>query len=384
MLSESLAALDSAFEPPPQAAAAGAKDAAKSPRRLLAADAFSDLGHARFAFKVTLAVMGCYAVEMLTDWPAIHTCVITCFFVSLGTVGETLHKASLRIVGCLIGGALGIGAILLLMPSMTDLGQLLLVLAAVTFLGGWIANGSERIAYAGWQIALAFFIAVLQGYGPTLDMQTARDRIIGILLGNLVVFVVFTSVWPVRVADLLRGSLRQAFTQFAILLQATPASPPGAAHQPDPWPALAAALGRARGLLVNQGFEPENKRNHRLDAARLARVQALAVPISVIRGLDADPAWQTVPGPQRTTVLDHHRDLAAWFRSCADAIGTRRLPGSPPPAPPDALLRLDTRPDVPYAAHLQARIAWYGLLDRSIRDLLDLPGPEHGGQDAAA
>ena len=75
----------------------------------------------------------------MTDWPGIHTCVITCFFVALGTVGETIHKATLRFIGCLIGAGLGLGAILLLMPLMTDLGDLLLLLAPVTLLAAWVA-----------------------------------------------------------------------------------------------------------------------------------------------------------------------------------------------------------------------------------------------------
>ncbi len=182
-----------------------------------------------------------------------------------------------------------------------------------------------------------------------------------------------------RAGDLLRGSLRQAFAQFAVLLQA-----PEAAPQPDAWHELGEAMGRARSLLVNQDFEPEDRRGHRLDAARLARVQALAVPVSVIRDLGADPAWQTVPEPQRTTVLDHHRDLAAWFRDCSDAVGAGRPPRAAPPAPPDALLRAGAVRDPSCAAHLQARAAWYRLLDRSIRELLELPGPERGGQGAAA
>ena len=189
-----------------------------APRRLLVADAFSNPEYVRFALKVTLAVMICYFVENLADWPGIHTCVITCFFVALGTVGETLHKATLRFIGCLIGAGLGLGAILLLMPEMTDLGDLLLLLAPVTLLAAWVAYGSERIAYAGLQIGIAFYLVVLQGYGPTIDMYTARDRTIGILFGNIVIFVIFTTIWPVSVADVVRTNLAKALEQLASLL----------------------------------------------------------------------------------------------------------------------------------------------------------------------
>src|SRR5262252_8985165 len=192
--------------------------AAGSPERLLAADAFSNPEYVHFALKVTLAVMTCYFVMSMTNWPGIHTCIITCFFVALGTVGDTLHKATLRFVGCLIGAGLGLGAILLLMPLMTDLGDLLLLLAPVTLLAAWVAYGSERIAYAGLQIGLAFYLVVLQGYGPTIDMYTARDRTIGILFGNIVIFVIFTTIWPVSVANTVRTNLANALEQLAALL----------------------------------------------------------------------------------------------------------------------------------------------------------------------
>ena len=162
--------------PPSAAAPVKSGGAARSARRLLAADAFSNPGHVHFALKLTMAVMTCYFIESLADWPAIGTGVPTCFMVALGTVGETLHKATLRIVGALFGAGLGLGAILLLMPRMTSLGDLFLLLAPVTLLAAWIASGTERIAYAGVQIGLAFYLVVLHGTGPTVDMYTARDR----------------------------------------------------------------------------------------------------------------------------------------------------------------------------------------------------------------
>ena len=161
----------------------------------MAPDAWSNPGYVHFALKVTLAVMLCYIGESLAVWPQVHTAIVTCFFVAQGTLEESVHKALLRLTGATIGGALGLSTIIVLMPSMTQLSDLLLAIAAVTFIAGWVA-GAERIGYAGIQIGLAFYLAILQGYGPTLDMQTARDRVIGILIGNVVVLAIFKSVWP--------------------------------------------------------------------------------------------------------------------------------------------------------------------------------------------
>src|SRR5499433_3899406 len=237
-------------------------DAAVAPNRLLATDAFTNVEYVRFALKVTLAVMICYFVMNMTNWPGIHTCVITAFFVALGTVGETLHKATLRFVGCLIGAGLGLGAILLLMPQMTDLGDLFLLLAPITFLAAWVAYGSERISYAGLQIGLAFYLVVLQGYGPTIDMYTARDRTIGILFGNIVIFVIFTTIWPVSVANVVHTHLARALEQLAALLvlgirgdSEISQSARSAADR-----AFGQAIAQARAVLVNDPFETREVR----------------------------------------------------------------------------------------------------------------------------
>ena len=64
---------------------------------------------------------------------------------------------------------------------------------------GYVSAGSPRISYAGFQIAFAFFLCVIQGPSPAFDLSTARDRVIGILLGNLVVYLLFTNLWPLSV-----------------------------------------------------------------------------------------------------------------------------------------------------------------------------------------
>ncbi len=133
--------------------------------------------------------MFCYVLYSLLDWPGIHTAFITCYIVSLGTTAETVEKLTLRILGGLIGAAAGIGAIVFLCPSLTSIGDLMAVVFLGAFGCGYVAAGSPRISYAGFQIAFAFFLCVIQGAAPAFDMTVARDRVIGLLLGNFVVYV---------------------------------------------------------------------------------------------------------------------------------------------------------------------------------------------------
>jgi multidrug resistance protein MdtO len=335
---------------------------AKEPRRLLAPDAFTNSEYTRFALKVTLAVMLAYFTEDMLDWPGIHTIIITCFFVSLGTVGETVHKSTLRISGCIVGAALGIGTILLLMPVMTGLGELLLVVAAVTFLAAWTGFGSERISYAGWQLGLAFYLSTFQGFGPTLDMETARDRIVGILLGNIIIFVIFTTIWPVSVAGVARANLAKAVEHLAALFLSEEAE---ATHRAG----FAQAIGQARAIMVNEPFEAESvltaEGRRPIDAGILAEVQALFVPIAVILDLRREM-------PKSVDIEAYHAALAAWFQRAAawisDGSGAAEITESLPESP-EATEPLGV---------------WYGVLDQDIRAILAQVGPQARAAPGAA
>jgi len=349
--------------------------AAGSSGRLLAADAFSNPEYVRFALKVTLAVMVCYFVMSMTNWPGIHTCVITAFFVALGTVGDTLHKATLRFVGCLIGAGLGLGAILLLMPLMTDLGDLLLLLAPVTLLAAWVGYGSERISYAGWQIGLAFYLVVLQGYGPTIDMYTARDRTIGILFGNIVIFVIFTTIWPVSVANVVRTHLARALGQLAALLGLGIRSDGGISQSARSAAdtAFGQAIAQARAVLVNDPFETREVRRatgrRPIDATVVEQVGRLFIPISAILDLHAHLAEHGVPQPTEDAIRAHHQALAGWFRHAASWTRSGEGAGEV----------VDGLPEPPALSgpgdHLTALATWYGLLHQDIRKILDEVGP---------
>src|SRR5438105_4405472 len=198
----------------------GAGPAAHSPKlkSLFVSDAFTNPAHVHFALKVTFAAMFCYIFYMAIDWSGIHTALITCTFIALESTGATLHKGVLRIVGCLIGGALALFTIVFLMPHMDTIASLVVVVACASAIAGWVATGTELISYAGLQIAFAFFYSVFQGYAPDTDLDNVRNRVVGILFGLIVTGLVFQYIWPERTIDRLRGALRQVLLQLAKLL----------------------------------------------------------------------------------------------------------------------------------------------------------------------
>jgi len=102
----------------------------------------------------------------------------------------------LRLAGCAAGGLLGFLSIMFLVPHMESIASLALLIAAVSALAGWVAAGSERIAYGGLQIALAFSMCLLQGFAPDTSFDKIRDRLVGILLGIAVTTLVFRYLWP--------------------------------------------------------------------------------------------------------------------------------------------------------------------------------------------
>jgi multidrug resistance protein MdtO len=186
------------FAQAPAAAAGTAPAKAKS--GFFVPDAWTNPEHVRYAVKITTVAMACYLFYSLTDWPGIHTCLITCYVVGLDTTGETIKKLSLRIAGALVGAAIGLAAIVWLTPFIDRIGGLLALVFAGGLAGGWIAAGSPRIAYAGFQLTFAIFLCVIQGPTPAFDLTVARDRVIGILIGNAAMYLVFVTVWPVSIA----------------------------------------------------------------------------------------------------------------------------------------------------------------------------------------
>ncbi|MBO9513189.1 MAG: FUSC family protein [Variovorax sp.] len=300
-------------EPAPQRVAPLAR---QEPGGFLRPDAFTNSDHVRFGLKTTGAAMFCYLLYSLLSWPTIHTCFITVFIVSLGTVAESVEKLSLRIAGCLVGAALGLVTLLYVVPSLASIGGLMAAVFAGTFASAWIAGGSPRVAYAGFQVAFAFLLCAVQGPGPSYDMVTIRDRIIGILIGNLVAYVALAHFWPQGVAARIQSRIDGLLARLADESRAR-GRPPEAAGE---W---LGALGAIESDLDISHYEPDSVRpsDEWLASRReiVRQVGALQEPLAMLAREGAAAVFQprldrmadaTAPAPHTLPMPDPRDPLA--------------------------------------------------------------------------
>jgi multidrug resistance protein MdtO len=170
--------------------------------RLFRPDAFTAPGPTLYALKLTLAATLCYTVYNAIGWPGILTCGITVLFTGLSPTGQMKQRQLYRFLGTAVGGFLAIAAESLLFPNMDSITSLVLVTGAVAFLAAWVIR-SPHIGTAGTQIGFAFFLTTLQGFSATTQIATARDRVIGVVLGVLVMWFIFDQIWPTRTSQAL-------------------------------------------------------------------------------------------------------------------------------------------------------------------------------------
>jgi len=284
----------------------------------------------RFAIKVTLAATSAYLLYTGLVWYSIHTATITCFFVAEDSVGATIHKLTLRLAGAIVGATLGMLAIVWVLPAFESVGGLAILVAAVTLLAAWVATGSEAISYAGFQIALAFYLTVLQGFSRTSKLYVGRDRVIGILIGNIVMSVIFTSLWPVRAEPAQRQALARAVEALAAMLRTSPEEHDALARaEADFYQQVTAA--RQYTLFV--WFERVPSPRRLLPTV----VQGLFVPIhAIVR----TPVPATASPAARAAMSSANAGVSDWLRAFATSIASyATVP--PPPSPDPAVTTLE-------------------------------------------
>jgi multidrug resistance protein MdtO len=164
-------------------------------KRFLVPDAFTNSNHIRFAIRGSLAAALCYLTFNLADWPQISTALTTCFVTALTTIGASRQKQILRFGGALTGGIAGMCAQVFVMPGLDSITGILVLFTAGTIVASWIATSGPRLSYFGIQFAFAFYLINFEEFRFQTSLAVARDRVVGILLGLVAMWLIFDQLW---------------------------------------------------------------------------------------------------------------------------------------------------------------------------------------------
>jgi len=166
------------------------------PSTFFVRDAFTNVDHIKFAVKGCLTASLCYVIYSALDWPGISTAVTTCFLTALSTIGSSRQKQILRISGAVVGGfLLGMGSQIFILPYVDSIAGFTILFMLVTAFASWFMTSSPRLSYFGLQLALAFYLIHLHTFAIESSLSIARDRVVGILLGLFMMWLVFDQLW---------------------------------------------------------------------------------------------------------------------------------------------------------------------------------------------
>ena len=184
--------------------------------KFFAADAFANPEHFRFALKGCFAVSACYVIYNAIDWTSMAvTVMLTCFSTALSTIGASRQRQVLRIAGFLVGGLLiGMGSQVFLLPYLDSITAFTVFFVLVTALAAWFMTSSPRLSFFGLQLAIVFFVINLQKFARDTSISVARDRVAGVALGLLMMWLIFDQLWKARASV----AMRKAFISTLRLL----------------------------------------------------------------------------------------------------------------------------------------------------------------------
>ena len=173
------------------------------PARLFIDDAFSNPAYVAYALKGCLAATTCYVIYSALDWPGIAVSTATCIITTplfnskspMFFIGSAAQRLALRLSGSFTGAViLAIGSQVFLLPYL-DVTGLTIWFLMVTSVAAWFATSGPGLSYFGRQLALGFYLAMFQTFGAGDSLVVSRDRVIGIWLGLLVMWLVFDVGW---------------------------------------------------------------------------------------------------------------------------------------------------------------------------------------------
>lgn len=192
----------------------------EEPTPIFVRDALSNSSYLQFAIRGTLAAMISYTAYTALDWHGLGTSIATCFVTALSTIGSSRQKQILRLGGALIGGfVFGMGAQVFVLPYLDTIAGFTVLYVVVTAISAWIGTASARLSYLGLQAAFAFYLINLQEFSIQTSLAIARDRVFGVLLGLLSMWLLFDRLWVRNALDEMENGFAHNLEMFAELTE---------------------------------------------------------------------------------------------------------------------------------------------------------------------
>ena len=166
--------------------------------KLFASDAFANPEHFRFALRGCFAVSACYVIYNAIDWPGMAVPVmLTCFLTAVSTIGVSRQRQILRFAGFVVGGLLiGMNAQVFILPYVDSIAGFTVFFMLVTALAAWFMTSSPRLSFFGLQLGAVFFVInINQKFARETSLSVARDRVAGVFLGLLMMWLIFDQLW---------------------------------------------------------------------------------------------------------------------------------------------------------------------------------------------
>jgi multidrug resistance protein MdtO len=301
------------------------------------ADAFSNPAHVQFALRGTLASLATYVIYTAIDWPGLSTSIATCIITALSTIGSSRQKQFLRLGGVILGGVIiGFGAQIFVLPYLDSIAGFTLLFMAVTALSSWIATSSPRLSYLGVQLALAFYLINLQEFTIQTSLSIARDRVFGVLLGLMSMWLIYDRLWQKNALDEMQRLFARNLEMFAELTEQLPEKDQIKAVRRirvlrDQLNAgFQAVTAQADAVIFEFGPERQRKLQIRDDVRRwqpsirtLLQVQIASVQYLVNKPLS------NLPEPIAQAGVAFEQDIARVMRGMASEVSGKPVAGAP-------------------------------------------------------
>ena len=175
----------------------------------------------QYGIKFSLGAIFCMLVVQGLGWPAINTAIPTCLVAAQTSLGADYRLSLLRLSGATLGGLCAYLYVLVFQSQLDTVVGFALATTPFWAIAAWITAGSERIAYLGRQLGFSFALFVLHDFGAVTDLYLPRDRVLGILLGLVVMGILDYALWPRRSIVLARHhgiSALRTLAKFTIRL----------------------------------------------------------------------------------------------------------------------------------------------------------------------